>query len=92
MSTDNVDLWYDAQKEKLTQKYISELKKGVKKEEAEKNFKKDMQTLHKKYTDSYENSLKQPKISVFIRTYFKKFDKKSREILSYLAENFGDEQ
>jgi len=92
MNSDNFDSWYDGQKEKIMQKYSDELTKGTKKDVARENFKRRMLVLHKKYNDGSEKALKQPKIFLLMRDFSKKFAAKSREAMTFLAENFGDEQ
>ncbi|MEM3373999.1 MAG: hypothetical protein QW757_01865 [Candidatus Woesearchaeota archaeon] len=49
MEDDEIENWYDEEKEKLTEKYKILIEKSKNKEKTEKEFKKELDELHKKY-------------------------------------------
>lgn len=59
MEEEEIELWYEEQKQKLSELYIKSIEKGVKIEEREKKFNKAMEKLNLQYEKKHVNFNKQ---------------------------------
>ena len=81
MDEEDIDSWYDEEKEKLLEEYMKTLDGKKEKKEAEKKYKERMKKIREKYEMLYEKS-KNP-------GFVKKCLVKIKAFIDNLAEKFG---
>ena len=67
MDEEEIDLWYDEKKDRLTQDYRAKIDKTKTPDKLKKRYQKEMQNLHKQY-----ESLSEKKITSGLKTFFLK--------------------
>lgn len=81
MDEEEIDNWYEEEKEKLTEKYnilIQKSKNNKQKDDLEKKFIKELDTLHKKYESLMNKKIKK-NLNLFFFNY--KLGKIKNELL-----------
>lgn len=61
MDEEEIDNWYEEEKEKILQKYLTGLEEKSKRDAAEKKFDEDMGALQEKYRQKFESFEKKEK-------------------------------
>lgn len=75
MDTEEIDLWYEKEKEKALDEYLTRIENNKNRDESEKLYKQKTKKLREKYVVLYEKSLKpgfMKKISINIRMFMDK--------------------
>ncbi|MEA2036431.1 MAG: hypothetical protein U9O94_02905 [Nanoarchaeota archaeon] len=72
MEGEEVDAWYDEEKQRIFDNYLKNLGKNNDKEKLDKEYKKEMSDLRKKYITLYEKS-KKPSITKKVSGKVNKF-------------------
>ena len=75
MDTEDIDLWYDKEKDKALNEYITGVENKKDRKEVEKLYKEKTRKLREKYVALYEKSLKlgfMKKISIKIKMFMDK--------------------
>lgn len=76
MDEEEIETWYDEQKERLTEKYRLLIEKAKNKEKIEKEFRKELDKLHKKYERLSDKTIKRNLERFFFNYRLEKIKKK----------------
>ena len=79
MDEDEIDAWYEEEKEKAMELFLDEITKKKYNVESEEKFKKKLKTLREKYTTMYEKNMKRKKLISAIQ---KKIDKIKKNLFA----------
>ena len=81
MKEEEIEAWYEAEKERLTKGLMDSLAKTKEKDVLEKKYKEDMKKLHSEYEKRMEKSISKRKerIGKTSKGFFKRFFKRARE-------------
>ncbi len=81
MEEDEIEAWYEAEKEKLTQELFNSMSKTKDKDVLEEKYKVDMKKLHEEYEKRIDVSLgkKKRKIGKKSEGFFKRFFKMGKK-------------
>lgn len=62
MNPEEIDAWYEEQKQELLNKYLKEIEEKKDRKKIEQEFNSNMQKIHKQYEKLYEKSKRQNEI------------------------------
>jgi hypothetical protein len=82
MDTQEIELWYDGEKEKAFKEYLAKVEENKDKNNAEKEYKEKTKKLREKYIKLFEKSLKPG--------FFKKISMRIRLFMDKLAEIYKE--
>ncbi len=82
MDEDDVDSWYDEQKDLALSRYLEERGNNKKKEGAEEKYKRELKLLRKKYEVMYDRCVKRQKQKEFLLNKMEKIKKTFLQLLS----------
>jgi len=89
MEEEEVDSWYEEEKQKVFNEYLDNIEKNKNKEEIEKRYKEQMKKTREKYMDLYEKS-KQPTFSEKYFGWFKSLIDKLSNIKTNFIEKHSE--
>ena len=92
MDPEEVDFWYEEQKERLTDEYQSKLRTSKNPEKLKKEFLKSMKDLHIKYEQSSDKSVKSNLTRHFRNHKINMLKKRIMKPLDRLKERFEKEE
>ncbi len=75
MDEEEIDLWYEEQKDRLTENYRKKIDKSKNREKIKQNYNKALATLHKKYERISDKTIKHNLARFFFNYRFEKLKK-----------------